>query len=386
MARKRQRRGHGEGSIYQRKDGRWTASLTLEDGKRKSFYGKSYKEVEEKLRVARNEQKQGTLATGPQQTLKSYLWYCLEDVHKHRIRIGTYEEYRTILNKHLLPTLGHIQLQKLTTQQVQSLIAKKSQEGLSAGRVRHIHAVLHKALDHAVRIKLVHHNVCDMVELPHEKQREIQLLAPEQAQQLLKKVREHRLEGLLTLALATGMRKGEMLSLRWQDIDLYKGSLHIHRTVSYVAGRGFVEGEPKTARSRRTIALPDFVVEALKRHRTLQLETRLQAGPAWVDNNLVFCNPHGEFIHPMTLFRHFTKLLREVGLPHMRFHDLRHSAATILLSMGVPMKVVQELLGHSNFGTTANIYSHVLPGMQKEAMDKMNDLFRRQDDDEEIRG
>jgi integrase len=171
------------------------------------------------------------------------------------------------------------------------------------------------------------------------------------------------------------MRKGEILGLRWQDIDLQKGELQIRRTLGYFAHHGFVEGEPKTEKSKRKITLPQFVLDALKRHRTLQLERRLQAGSTWIDKDLVFSSKDGDFIVPHTLNNHFNRLLEEIGLPHIRFHDLRHSAATLLLSMGVPAKVVQEILGHSNFRTTMDRYSHVLPTMQKEAMDKMDDMF-----------
>jgi len=255
--------------------------------------------------------------------------------------------------------------------------AKKLKEGLSSQRVQTIRAVLHKALDHAKRIKLVGSNVCDDVEaLPRQTQQEMQPLTPEQAHMLLQKVRERRLEAVLTLALTTGMRKGEILSLRWQDIDLQKNTLQVRHTVSY-RGRGkFIEGEPKAEKSKRKITLPQFVVETLKRHRAMQLETRLQAGTRWVDNDLVFPNKRGAFMVPTTLSNHFFKLLEEIGLPHIRFHDLRHSAATLLLSMGVPMKVVQEILGHSTFNVTANLYSHVLPTMQQEAMSKMDSFFR----------
>lgn len=204
---------------------------------------------------------------------------------------------------------------------------------------------------------------------------EVLPLSPEQAQHLLHEVRGQRLDTLLALALTTGMRKGEILALRWHDIDLQKGSLQIRRTVKYLAGHGYIEGEPKTAKSRRKITLPDFVVEKLKQHRAMQLETRLQAGAKWVDRNIVFCNTHGGFLAPMILYRLFAKALRDAGLPHIRFHDLRHSAATLLLSMGVHPKVVQKLLGHSSISMTMNTYSHILPSMQKDAMNKMDDLF-----------
>ena len=372
-------RGHGEGSVYRRKDGRWAASMTLEDHSRKYFYGETRKEAYEKLQKALHEQKQGTLLVGPQQTMKDYLEYWLEEVHKSKLRIGTYRSYRGVLNCHLIPGLGHIRLQKLTPQHVQSLYSKKhTEEGLSPGRIRVIHIVLHKALNHAVRVNLVARNVCDQVELPREERHEGLALTPEQAQQLLQKVREHRLDALLTLALTTGMRIGEILSLRWQDVDLKAGLLQVRRTVGYYGKRGFVVGEPKTESSRRTIVLPNFLVEKLKFHRTSQLEMRLQAGSAWVDNDLVFCNKRGGFFPPPTIAYQFNKVLKDAGFSHMRFHDLRHSAATLLLSMGVSLKIVQEILGHSTISTTADIYSHTLLSMQKEAMNKMDDLFRQQ--------
>jgi integrase len=378
MAKSKQR-GHGEGSVYRRKDGRWAASMTLEDHSRKYFYGETRKEVYEKLQKALHEQKQGTLLIGPQQTMKDYLEYWLEEVHKSKLRIGTYRTYRSVLNCHLLPGLGHIRLQKLISQHVQSLYSKKhTEEGLSPGRIRVIHIVLHKALNHAVRVNLVARNVCDQVELPREERHKGLALTPEQAQQLLQKVHEHRLDALFTLAVTTGMRIGEILSLRWQDVDLKAGLLQVRRTVGYYGKRGFVVGEPKTDSSRRTIVLPAFLVEKLKLHRTSQLEMRLQAGLAWMDNDLVFCNKRGGFVPPQTIAYQFNKLLKDLGFSHMRIHDLRHSAATLLLSMGVSLKVVQEILGHSTISTTADIYSHTLLSMQKEAMNKMDDLFRQQ--------
>ena len=367
-------RGHGEGSIYQRSDGRWAASLTLEGRKRKTFYGKTRKEVQEKLRVALHEQKQGTLATGQQQTLKQYLEHWLE-VHKQAIRLTTFVRYRSIVNKHLIPVLGHILLQKLTPLKIQDLYTQKLNEGLVPKTVITIHGVLHKALDDAVRWNLVARNVSDAVSLPRLIRSEIQPLSREQAQKLLEVARGHRFEALLTVALVTGMRRGELLALRWQDIDLERRSLQVRRTVSLIHGHGYIETEPKTAKGRRKIVLPQPVVEVLKQHRAHQLEPRLKAGDGWHDHDLVFCNIYGDYLHPDRMVERFQQLLKEAGLPHLRFHDLRHSAATILLSMGVHAKVVQELLGHSNISMIMDIYSHVLPSLQKDAMDKWDDLF-----------
>jgi integrase len=369
-------RGHGEGSIYQRSDGRWAASLTLEGRKRKTFYGKSRKEVQEKLRVALNEQKQGTLATGPRQTVKQFLEYWLEDVHRSTVKPSTYLTYRTILDNHIFPALGHIQMQKVTQAQVQSLYTRKLKEGLSAKTIRSIHGILHKAFDDAVRWERLSRNVCDTVSLPKVTQHEIQPLTLEQAQKLLEAAKGHRLEGLLTVALATGMRRGEILALKWQDVNLEGKSLYVRHTVNRLTGLGYVETEPKTSKGARQVVLPEFLVDVFKQQRVCQNEARLKAGSTWQDRDLVFCNKYGGYLEPTKLLKKFRTLLVEASLPSIRFHDLRHSAATILLAMNVHPKVVQERLGHSRISMTMDIYSHVLPSMQQEAVDKLNDVLK----------
>lgn len=372
------RRGHGEGSIYQRKDGRWAASISIEGLKRKTFYGKTRKEVQEQLKKALHEQQQGTLATGPKQTVKTFLENWMEDVHKANIRLSSYRKNKVLLNKHILPAIGHIQLQKLTAQQVQAFYTQKLKEGLSVSMVRGMHALLHKALDQAVRWKIVSVNVCDAVSQPSESRHEMHILNKEQAQKLLEAAKGHRLETLLTVALATGMRKGELLALRWEDVNIEEMSLQVKRTIAGQFNGEYRENEPKTASGRRNIVLPQFAIDALKQHRIRQLEARLLAGEAWVDRDLVFSNVDGDYLPLTTLYYSFQALLKKAELPPIRFHDLRHSAATILLSMGVPAKVIQELLGHSQISITLNTYSHVLPSMQQEAMQKMNEVFKQQ--------
>lgn len=372
------RRKHNEGSVFQRKDGRWVAQVRLENGKKQQRYCKTEKEAHAALRKLLHEQEQGTLATGPQQTLKAYLEQWLEQAHRlSLIRISTYDMYRTMLYKHVLPVLGHVQLQRLAPQQVQAFYAMKLEEGLGAGRVRKIHGMLHKALSNAVRWNLVAKNVCDLVTPPKQGRSEIQPLTSEQAQCLLKAARTHKLEALLTVAVATGMRRGELLGLHWQDIDFEARCLYVRRTVGRVGKFGVVESEPKTRRSRRKIVLPAFVIEALKRHQENQQEMRKKAGDLWREKDVVFCNIYGDYLDTVNLHRDFKRLLKSAELPDIRFHDLRHSAATIMLCMGVHPKIVQEILGHSTIGMTLDVYSHVLPSMQQEAMDKLDDLFKR---------
>lgn len=209
------RRGHGEGSIYRRKDGRWAASITVEGRKRKTIYAKTRKEVQDRLNKALVEKKQGVLATGPEQTLGSYLNQWIEQAHRHVIRPSTYPGYRAILDKHLIPELGHIQLQKLTPQHIQAFYDRKLKEGLSPATVRRFHAILHRALSTAVQWNLVGKNVADLVSLPRNRTHEIQPLTPEQAKQLLQAVRGQKLEAMVTVALVTGMRMGELLALHW---------------------------------------------------------------------------------------------------------------------------------------------------------------------------
>jgi len=371
-------RGHGEGSIYRRKDGRWVASISLEHRKRKYFYGETRKEVQEKLRVALQELKLGLLATGPQQTVKQYLEQWLEQVHKPTIREGSYVTYHSVLTRHVYPGIGYIPLQKLTPQQLQSFYASVTDKGLSTKTVHVIHAVLHKAFDHAIKWGLIARNVCDSVSLPRKIRHQMQPLTTEQCQKLLQVAQGHKFEGLLTLAVATGMRRGELLALRWQDVDLEQRTLHVRRTVDQLPHRGYVENEPKTIKGIRQIVLPEFAITALQKQREHQYELQQKAGDKWLDHDLVFSAEYGGYISPKYLWTRFKALLREAKLPTIRFHDLRHSAATLLLTMGVHPKVVQELLGHSQISMTLDIYSHVLPSMQRDAMSKMDSIFKQQ--------
>ncbi len=377
--RKGKPRRRGSGSVFrrpERKGGKqWVAQIILENGRTRQRYFNTQEEADIALNEMLYEQRRGMLATGPNQTLKQYLENWLENVQKYAVRVNHYINTRTIIRKHILPTLGHIQLRQLNEQHIQALYTQKQDERKSAKTIHNIHGILHKALAQAVIWRLVSRNVCDGVTLPRLTRYEYQTLTAEQAQKLLEVARGHRLEMLLTLALTTGMRHGELLGLHWQDIDFEHGTLQVRRSVSRVRGQGYKELEPKTPRSRRMLTLPQFVLDMLKQHRANHVELRQKAGSEWQDHDLVFCNRYGSFLRPDRVRKQFQQLLVDAGLPYMRFHDLRHSAATIFMKMGVPPKVVQEILGHSNINITLGIYSHVLPGMQDEAMGKWDHLF-----------
>ena len=375
------RRGNGEGSIYFRQsDKKWVGSITLENGKRKVFYGKTRKEVQEKLNQALYEQHQGTLVTAPNQTLAVFLTDWLENTQKDSMRSRSYERYEELIRLHIVPVLGRYELKKLTAQQVQAFYKKKLGEGLSATTVNYLHNVLHKALDTAVKWELVAKNVCDLVTPPRIKPFEAHALTLEQVQKLLAATEGHYMEALFKLALATGMRRGELMGLKWQDIDFTKGVLHVRRILSRIPtklpGKGYEEAEPKTQKSKRSIVIASFALEALKQHRVRQLEAKLKAGLAWQDHDYVFCTSIGTHLNPSKdILDQLKLLLKKAGLPDIRFHDLRHSTATLLGSMGVHPKVVQEMLGHSDISITLDIYSHVLPSMQQDAIDKLNNAI-----------
>jgi len=370
------KRANGEGSVYRRKsDGRWVGSLSLPDGTRKVFYGKKQSEVIAKIDEALHNLRRGMLATGPNVTVQEYIEQWLEEIHKPTVKLSTHKNYRELLVNYIIPGLGRIKLQALTPQQVQAFYSKKLSDGLSPKTINNIHGLLHKALSNAVKWNILPRNVCDAVTPPRIPRKEKTVLTIEQAYTLLRQIKNHRMEALFTLAMVTGMRCGELLALRWQDIDLANCSLQVKRTVNYMKGYGHVESEPKTVKSRRQIRLPLFVVEVLLRHRTRQEEQRRESANAWIDRDLVFTTVEGNYIALTTLRRAFNSVLKQAGLPHMRFHDLRHSAATILLSRGTHPKVVQEILGHSQIAMTLDVYSHVLPSMQEDVTKRWDDDF-----------
>jgi integrase len=372
-------RGHGEGSVFMRKGGDrnkpWVAQIPLGRGKKQTV---GYYATKQEAVVAKNKALQDIeqlqRVKNSRQTLGEYLEYWLEHVHRLSVRLSTYVQNRALLKLHLIPALGNVPLQKLTARDVQQLYSKL-QERLSAGRVKNLHVLLHKALKHAMEDNLVRENVCDRVTLPRMETDERPVLTQAQARLLVQAAKETRLETLLTVVVTTGMRHGELRALRWQDVDLDKKEIHVRYSSGWVPGYGNVQSEPKTKKGRRTIALHPFVVEALRSHRTEQLEQRLKAGAAWQDHDLVFPGRTGNYFNRPTLYKNFHKILAKAGLPRIRLHDLRHSAATILLAMGVNIRVVQEILGHSSISITLGIYGHVLPGMQEEAMQKWDNVL-----------
>jgi integrase len=382
MAEKK-RRGHNEGSVYYvaaRK--RWVAEISLGPGKRKRYSFKSKQEALKKKNEALRELEQGTLATGPQQKLEDYLENWIENVHKELVRLSTYVKYKKLL-KYIKADLGHVYLQKLTPEQVQAFYRKKSKDGLASKTINSIHGVLHLALDNAVRWNYISRNVCDLVSPPRIVSREGTPLTLEQARSLVESVHDHRLKVLIVMAVITGMRRGELLALRWSDIDFDRRILVVAHTVDYIPKYGYVESAPKTAKGKRSIRFPSFLNDMLREHHANLLEQKVRQGDNWEQRDLVFPDLRGGYFNPNYLLRMFKKILIEANIPHMHFHDLRHSAATILMGMGINLKVIQELLGHSDVAITLRLYSHLLPSMQQDVVDKWESEFEGKKNEEE---
>jgi integrase len=376
----RRRRGAGEGCISQRKDGRWVGVLDLgwQDGKRrrKSVYGKTRAEAARKLAEAQNQQQAGMLVEDERMTVEQFIDTWLKAV-KDSVKHSTWRRYDSLLRVHAKPTIGKLRLARLKPLHLKQMYAARLEAGLAPSTVRQLHVVVHRALRDAERWALVPRNVAGLVSAPRRVRREFQVFSPEQARVFLQVVKGDRLEALYAVAITTGMREGELFGLCWEDVNLDAGTLHLARRV-------------KTESSRRQVLLPRLAVEALKAHKTQQARERLRVGERWRDNGLVFPNRVGEANDPSHFLRRdYRPLLERAGLPRIRFHDLRHSAATLLLGMGVHPKIVSELLGHSNISITLDLYSHVTMTMQQQAASAIDGLLGSQpgsqsepDDDE----
>ena len=366
--------GNSEGSITKRTDGRWMARVSLPDGKRKPYYGKTRQEVAQRLVQAQKAIADGLPLAGDRQSTGAFLEGWLRDSAAKRVRPKTLVRYRELVRLHIAPEIGRIPLARLTPQHVEKMLSGVAAKGASPRTVEHCRAVLRNALHHAMRHNLVGRNVAALADAPSVPAREFQALTPYAARRVLEAVKSDRLEALFTVCLACGLRQSEALGLRWSDVNVDAGTLTIQRTLQRVNG-AFTFFPPKTARSRRTIAMPAPVAAALRQHMKRQLEERMVMGAAWESDTwgaLVFTNEVGRPLTSFHVSRRFSKLLRLAGLPMMRYHDLRHGAASLMATQGVSTRVAMEILGHAQISTTMNIYTHVAPELQQEAAERLS--------------
>ena len=329
---------------------------------------------------------EGTYVSPSKLTLGVYLTERWLPTMRVRVRPSTFDSYRRIVERRIVPSLGLVQLQHVSGDQLTAVYGdwlahgrcargkrdKQAGTGLSPRTVKLAHTVLRLALADAVRWGLLMRNPADQADPPKaERNRQaMQTWTPEQLGQFLDSRRDDRLLALWRLIAMTGERRGEALGLRWPNVDLEAARISIRRTALEVGGK-MIDGEPKTDKSRRNIALDTATVAVLDAHRKRQVTERLALGPAYQDNGLVFCREDGTPMHPDNVSKTFKRLAKAAGLPQIRLHDLRHSHATHCLEAGVHAKVVSERLGHSTVAMTLDVYSHAVPAMEEDAAAKV---------------
>ena len=392
-------RANGDGTVYQRKDSRWEAAgYVLAPGntrKRVRVYGTTRREALAKLTEKIAASNRGVPVPSAQGSVAVYLTYWLENVAVHHLRENTHTRYSTCVNRYLIPGLGKKKLTKVTAKDVRTWLnqlrttCQCCTRGLDAAReqplccaagkccskrlspltLAYVHSVLKSALEHAVREEEIPRNVARNVRTGTPRPRRFEPLTADEARKFLATANGHRLQSLFELALHTGLRKGELLGLRWEDLDLDAGTAAIRRTLQRTSTGGLTTLPTKTCASERRIALPTRCLHSLKLHHEQQKREREAAGAMWQRDEPVFTTVQGRPIDPTNLTRTFNALLHKASLRRIRFHDLRHSTATLLLEQGVELVVIKELLGHAHIGVTATVYAHVRLRLQRDAID-----------------
>lgn len=386
------------GSVKKRAAGSWTVTYDLGpdpvSGRRRQrrvTVRGTKREAEGRLVELLSERDRGIERPVDRLTVAQYLDRWMRDYVELTAAPRTVQTYREIIAGRLVPAFGSLPLQALRPAQIQAFYGQLLREGrrpprkspakaatvapatpppppgLSARSVLRYHQVLHAALRQAVRWQLLVANPCDAIEPPRAPRRELRAIAAADVQQLLEAADRQGIGTLARVAVMTGLRRGELLGLRWGDIDLEAGQAAIQQTAQRITRQGVVFRQPKTRLSRRAIALSPATLQLLRRHRREQLEARLAAGSAYVDLGLVFAGALGGPLDAGHLTRAWQRAVASAGVGPVRFHDLRHAHATLLLQQGVHPKIVSERLGHASIAITLDTYSHVLPGLQASA-------------------
>ena len=388
------------GHLEKRSEKSWTIVIDIgrdpATGKRKRIYRAfqgTKREAEKEMARLIAELEKGTYIEPSKLTFGDYLCEWLKAREADNLSPTTLRRYAQIIELRLIPKLGMLPLEKLRPVHLQKFMREVAEEGrldrkngpLSHDSIRYHYRVLHKALEDAVKMQLLPYNPADAVTLPKPPQEleaedtkeEVQVLTAEEVETMLKAAKNTPYYHLLFVAVRTGLRRGELLGLRWQDIDLKARKLSVKRALAYTPQKGKFFKLPKNKKSRRTIDISREVIEALKDLKKNQAEAKLFYGPHYKDQGLVFCQSDGEPMHPDTLSSWFPEFLERIGLPRLNFHCLRHTHASLLLQAGVDIKVISERLGHSSIRITYDIYSHLMPGMQKNAVDKLEALLKK---------
>ncbi len=342
-------------------------------------------EAQRALRQLERDAESGTPIAEGRQTVEHWLREWLDGKRPPQREYNTWSSYDVDIRLHILPVIGRVPLGKLTPQHVQRVVARALADDLSSNTAHGVYSTLRNALGDAYRLGLIGHNPCDRVSAPSVRRGETQVYDAAQVQQLRETVRGDRLEALYVLALSTGMRRGELLGLRWRDVDLACGVVTVNMQMQREPRAHQADGQSrtelrskdtKTAGSRRQIPIADDVVTVLREHRRRQVTERLAAGEAWQDRDLVIATPRGTPLTVSAFQRHYARTLARAGLPYIRPHDIRHTTATLLLSSGqMQANEVAAILGHASVNLVLSLYGHVMPGRKRIAADVMGRIL-----------
>jgi integrase len=369
---------NGEGTIYQRKDGRFegAAYVTTSEGtrKRQRFYGATWEEVHRRLVEVKAQEHRGIPTPAKSYTVGAFLDEWLAHIAAPSVRATTYAKYETFVRLYLKPGLGSGRLTQLSPSDVRRFLAQQKEAGVSPARLQAIHSVLRNALEHAMREDLTVRNAARLVRVATPPRRTFEPWTAQQTIQFVTASKSDPMATAFLLCVALGLRRGEVLGLRWRDIDLEDRTLHVRQQLQRADGQLQLV-EVKTQRSRRVIPLPEVCVRALRRRRSEQAADRIATGPGWPNSDFVFTTKHGTPIEPRNLARSFERILTGAGLPRIRLHDLRHMCASFLAFLRVPPRTIMEILGHSQIAVTMNVYTHVTSDEQREAMRLMDGLL-----------
>jgi integrase len=381
VTRKAGKRGSGEGSMYRDNEGRWRSVVDLgwRDGRRRRKYlsGRTRAEVAAKLRRVLDEQDAGLeISTdGLAPTLEAWLTHWLDTIAAPRLRPSTLATYRGYVRNRVVPKVGRHRLDRLQPEHLETLYAQLAADGLAPASILQIHRIVSRALKVAMQRGKIRRNVAALVQPPSVCREEVRPLTADQARAVLTAAQGCRNAARWSVALALGLRQGEALGLAWEAVDLDTATLTVRQALQRQPGGGLVLVPPKSRAGRRTIPMPNQLVEALRAHRVTQATERLAAGSMWTDSGMVFTGPTGKPVDPRADHREWQRLLLKAGVPAARLHDARHTAATLLLAQGVPARVVMELLGHSQITLTLGTYTHVVPELARDAAVRMGDAL-----------
>lgn len=367
------KRGNNEGTIAKLPSGSFRAQVTL-DGKRLSHTGKTRSECQAWLRKMLDQIDEGLNYQGSQTTLGEFLVNWLETV-KPALRPKPAHQYEALVQSHIIPIIGKIKMKDLRPETVDGLYQNRLKAGVGVRTVRYVHSVLHSALEKAVKLGMLTRNPSDGATQPRQDQAEILIYDESQVTQFLIASQENRHEALFHLAVKTGMRQGELLGLKWADLNWTTGVLQVRRQAQCVPGKGFVFCEPKTKAGKRTIQLGEASLNILRQQLEKQHLMKDIAGDRWKENDLIFPSTVGTPLDLCNLLKEFKRVLIKAGLPEIRFHDLRHTAASIMLKHNIPIFTVSRVLGHSRPSITLDIYAHMIPGMQDQVAKLMDEVI-----------